>query len=83
MNSGTAEQEQNGVTTPSSAARMLPRNSPLPDKIRRVRSGVKKDRIIPTQKTISTSNRSTLGTSKRKNSTAALKCWPRSSPNRS
>ena len=47
MNSGTAEQEQNGVTTPSSAASTLPTDSRLPARMRRVRSGVKNERTMP------------------------------------
>ena len=43
MKSGTAEQEQKGVTMPSSAASTLPTDSRLPARILRVRSGVKKD----------------------------------------
>ena len=41
MNSGTAEQEQNGVTMPSSAAITLPTPSCRPASRARVRSGVK------------------------------------------
>src|SRR5688572_11093924 len=56
MNSGTAEQEQNGVTMPNSAASTLPTDSRRPDRIRRVRSGVKNDRTMPTPNTISVSS---------------------------
>ena len=63
MNSGTAEQEQNGVTTPSSAASTLPADSRLPARIRRVRSGVKKERTTPTPKTTTTSSIRTFGAS--------------------
>ena len=80
MNSGTAEQEQNGVTMPSSAASTLPMDSRLPDRIRRVRSGVKNDRTMPTPNTTSVSSISTLGDSKTKNSTAAPRCEPFASP---
>jgi hypothetical protein len=45
MNKGTAEQEQNGVTTPSNAASTLPTDSRRPCKRARVRSGVKKDML--------------------------------------
>jgi hypothetical protein len=41
INSGTAEHEQNGVTIPSNAARILPINSFLCDKMRLVFSGGK------------------------------------------
>ena len=63
MNRGTAEQEQNGVTTPSSAASRLPADSRRPASIARVRSGVKKVRTMPTPKTTSTSSISTFGVS--------------------
>ena len=61
MNSGTAEHEQNGVTTPSPPARTLPTTSRRPDRIRRVRSGVKNVRTTPTPKTTSTSSMQDLG----------------------
>ena len=63
MKSGTAEQEQNGVTMPSSAARTLPTDSRRPARTRLVRSGVKNERMMPTPKTTSTSSISTLGAS--------------------
>jgi hypothetical protein len=63
MKSGTAEQEQKGVTIPRSAARTLPTDSRFPARMARVRSGVKKDRTIPTAKTISVKSSSTLGVS--------------------
>ncbi len=63
MNSGTAEQEQNGVTTPSSAARTFPTDSRRPARTARVRSGVKNERTTPTPKTTSTSSISTFGAS--------------------
>ena len=63
INSGTAEQEQNGVTMPSSAASTLPVDSRRPESIRRVRSGVKNDRTMPTPNTTSVSSSSTLGDS--------------------
>ena len=66
MNNGTAEQEQNGVTMPSNAASTLPVDSRLPDRIRRVRSGVKNDRTMPTPNTTNVSSSSTLGVSKTK-----------------
>ena len=63
MNSGTAEHEQNGVTMPSSAAMTLPTASLLPARMRRVRSGVKKLRMMPTPKTTTAKSMSTLGVS--------------------
>ena len=63
IKSGTAEQEQNGVTTPSSAARTLPTAVFFPASIARVFSGVKNDRRMPIPKTISVSSMSTLGVS--------------------
>jgi hypothetical protein len=48
--SGIAEQEQNGVTIPSIAARTLPANNDLPSKSFRVFSGEKKERTIPERK---------------------------------
>jgi hypothetical protein len=63
MNSGTAEHEQKGVTTPNRAARTLPTASRRPASIRRVRSGVKKERTMPTPKTTTKSSISTLGAS--------------------
>ena len=62
-NSGTAEQEQNGVTTPSSAATTFPTDSRLPARIARVLSTVKNERAIPTTKTMRASSSSTLGVS--------------------
>ena len=63
MNSGTAEQEQKGVSTPRPAAITLPTPSRLPDSSARVFSGEKKVRTTPIAKTISVSSISTLGTS--------------------
>ena len=63
INKGTAEQEQNGVTMPSNEASTFPTASFCPARMRRVRSGVKKERTTPTAKTTRTSNKSTLGTS--------------------
>ncbi len=80
MNSGTAEHEQNGVTIPSSAASTLPTDSRLPARMRRVRSGVKNDRTMPTPNTTSTSSISTFGDSKTKNSTADARRDPASRP---
>ncbi len=63
MNSGMAEQVQNGVNTPSPAAITFPTASFLPARRRRVRSGVKKERTTPTPNTTRTSSISTLGVS--------------------
>ncbi len=63
MKSGTAEQEQKGVTVPSRAAKTLPTDSRLPARMARVRSTVKKERMMPTAKTTSTSSIITLGVS--------------------
>ena len=63
MKSGTAEQEQNGVTVPSSAARTFPTVSRFPVRILRARSAVKNDRRIPIPNTASVSRRSTFGAS--------------------
>jgi hypothetical protein len=62
-NNGIAEQEQNGVTTPSELANTLPVKRDLPPSIFLVLSGEKYDRIIPTAKTTNTNNSNTLGTS--------------------
>src|SRR5512134_4187787 len=70
MKSGTAEQEQKGVTVPSRAASAFPTASRLPARSRRALSGVKKDRTIPTAKTTSVRSISTFGPSNTKNSTA-------------
>ena len=63
MNSGTAEQEQKGVTMPSSAARVLPTPRRLPASRARVRSGEKKVWITPIRYTTPASSRKTLGVS--------------------
>lgn len=73
MNSGTAEQEQKGVTMPSDAAMALPTASRRPASRARVRSGEKKDRTTPMAKTTCVSSISTLGVSYRKKVIA----WPR------
>ena len=62
-NSGTAEQEQNGVKTPSPAAAMLPIPSRFPASMARVRSGEKKLRTTPMPKTTRVSSISTFGVS--------------------
>jgi hypothetical protein len=48
MKSGTAEQEQKGVTVPRAAASTLPTDSRRPASAARVRSGVKNVRTMPT-----------------------------------
>ena len=63
MNSGTAEQEQKGVTIPSEAASRLPTPSRLPAKRARVRSGAKKVWMTPMRKTMPTRSSNTLGVS--------------------
>ncbi len=63
MKSGTAEQEQNGVTTPSSAARALPAPSLRPASSARVRSGAKNVCTTPMTKTTPTSSSRTFGVS--------------------
>ena len=63
MNSGTAEQEQNGVTMPSVAASTLPTPSRLPARSARVLSGEKKLRTTPMPNTTSVSSISTFGVS--------------------
>ena len=67
MKRGTAEHEQNGVTTPRREAKTLPVDSRRPLRMRRVRSGVKKERTIPTPKTTTRRSINTFGASKRKN----------------
>ena len=63
MNSGTAEQEQNGVTMPSPAAATLPTPSRFPASSARVRSGEKKLRTTPMPNTTRVSSISTFGVS--------------------
>ena len=63
MNRGTAEQEQKGVTIPSSAAITFPAASRLPARIFRARSGVKYERTMPTPKTTRVRRRRTFGPS--------------------
>src|SRR4030042_974041 len=76
MKSGTAEQEQKGVTTPSRDASTFPADSRFPARMRRALSGVKKDRTIPTAKTTSVRSIRIFGASKTKNSTADVRCDP-------
>ena len=63
MNSGTAEQEQKGVTMPSMAAMTLATPSRRPASSARVRSGEKKLRTTPIANTTRVSSISTLGVS--------------------
>ncbi len=63
IKSGTAEQEQNGVTIPSMAARIFPKPWRLPPNRARVRSGLKKVRRIEIRKIIPESRSRILGTS--------------------
>ena len=63
MNSGTAEQEQNGVRMPRDADITLPTPSRLPDNSARVFSGLNQLRTTPMAKTMSVSSIITLGTS--------------------
>ena len=60
MNSGTAEQLQNGVTMPRPAAMTLPVVSRRPRSSARVRSGLKNERTMPTPNTTIVSSSSTL-----------------------
>ncbi len=63
MNSGTAEQEQKGVTMPSDAASTLPMPSRFPASSARVFSAEKKLRTTPMANTTSVSSNSTFGVS--------------------
>ncbi len=63
MNSGTAEQEQNGVTTPRPAAMTLAAPSLRPASSARVRSGVNQEFTMPMTKTMPVRSSSTLGAS--------------------
>ena len=63
MNSGTAEQEQNGVTMPSDAASTLPTPSRFPARSARVFSGEKKLRTTPIPNTTSVRSIRTFGVS--------------------
>src|SRR3990172_2054992 len=76
MKRGTAEQEQNGVTTPSNAANMFPADSRFLARIRRALSGVKKDRTTPTAKTTRVRSIRIFGASNTKNCTADVRCDP-------
>jgi hypothetical protein len=60
MNAGTAEHEQNGVTTPSPAAATLPNPSRWPPSSARVRSTLMKLRRTVTRKMIPVSRRTIL-----------------------
>lgn len=63
MNSGTAEHEQNGVATPSSAAKTFAAPSRFPESSRRERSGVTNERRMPTAKTTAVRSSRTFGVS--------------------
>ena len=71
-----AEQEQNGVTIPSSEARTFPVKSDLPSSTFRVLSGEKYERMMPTKKIINVSKSRTFGNSKTKNRKASVKRKP-------
>ena len=58
----------------------VPADSRVPARIRRVRSGVKKERTMPTPNTTAVSSRRTFGTSKTRNSTAEEKWVPLGRP---
>ena len=60
MNAGTAEQEQNGVTTPRPAAMTLPTPSRFPPSSARVRSTLMKERRNVTAKMMMTRSRPIL-----------------------
>ena len=60
MNAGTAEHEQNGVTTPNPAARTLPTPSRLPPSSARVRSTDMNERSTVMTKMIPTSSSAIL-----------------------
>ena len=61
MNSGTAEHEQNGVSTPRPAAMTWPTPAPLPESRARVFSALKKLRTTPMAKTIADEQHQHLG----------------------
>jgi hypothetical protein len=63
MNSGTAEHEQNGVTTPKPAAATVPGRTPRPARARRTRAGETNERRNDTRATTPVSRSSTLGRS--------------------
>lgn len=63
MKRGTAEQEQKGVTMPSSAASTLPTSLRRPERSARVRSGETKVRTTPMPNTTRVSSSRTFGTS--------------------
>ena len=76
IKSGTAEQEQKGVTTPKSAASTSPKISRLPAKMVLVRSGVKKERNTPTPQITRINSMKTLGISRKKKATASPRWVP-------
>ena len=63
IKSGTAEQEQKGVTTPNPAASTLPTPVRLPPSTRRVCSALKKVRSVVIRKIMPASSIRILGTS--------------------
>ena len=63
MNSGTAEQEQKGVTMPKSEARALPRPGRRLERASRTRVGFTKVWMNVTMKTTSVSSSKTFGVS--------------------
>jgi hypothetical protein len=73
MNKGTAEQEQNGVTTPNRLASIFPTKSGFPSSALLVFSGEKKLLMIPTIKMIETSNKNTCINCNTKKCSAAVK----------
>ena len=73
MKSGTAEQEQKGVTTPKRAAPVAPATTLRPASVCRTLSGDTNERRKLTRVTTPTSRSMTLGRSKRKNANAAPK----------
>ena len=82
MNNGTAEQEQNGVTTPNPAASTLPTPCRLPPSSARVCSVLKKERMRVTRKIIPASSIRILGTSYKKKLTDSARWVPGAKPMR-
>ena len=80
MNSGTAEQEQNGVMTPKPAAAIVPGRTPRPARVFRTRSGDTNERRNDTSVTMPVRSSRTLGTSYRKKAIESPACDPRSRP---
>ena len=81
MKSGTAEQEQNGVTTPNEAAAAVPVRRPRPASASRTRSGGKKPRISVTTVMMPEQQQQHLGHVKQEEGDQPRRsCEPRSSP---